>query len=133
MAKLKFSLILLFVVFCSTASGQELVRLKNTIFECVEINGMKITAEGTIPVLSFDLKVNKVIGYCGCKSAVGLYMVFDIRKGDEVGAPEEYRLLLIKGYVSLLKSEHKYLPLAAEQWSINKRKLELYLGCAPPN
>jgi hypothetical protein len=134
MAARKFSFILLlFVVSCTTASGQEPVKLNNTLSHCVEISGMKITAEGKIPVLSFDLKVNKSIGECGCKSAVGSYTVYAIRKGHELGAPEEYKLLLIHGDVSLRSSEHKYLPLAAEQWLINKEKLEVEICCSNPH
>lgn len=126
MAALKFSFILLLsVVSCATASGLEPVNFNNQLSACVEINGMKITTEGRIPVLSFDLKMNKPISECGCKSALGAYTVFS--------KMEEYQSYIIGGKVAFKTSEHKYLPLSAEQSLIDKKLLEVNLSCAQPD
>lgn len=126
MAVRKFSFILLlFVASCATASGLDTVNLNNQLSACVEINGVKITTEGRIPVLSFDLKLNKPISECGCKSALGAYTVFSQMEG--------YQSYIIGGKMTLKKSEHKYLPLSAEQSLIDKRILEVNLSCAQPD
>lgn len=126
MAAQKFNfMFLLFVSSCATASNTEPVKLNNQLSACIATTNMKISMEGRIPVLSFDLQMIKHLGECGCKSALGSYTVYS--------QMEEYTSYIIGGKAGFAKSAHKYLPLAAEQNLIDKRKLIVDFSCAQPD
>jgi len=122
----KFSFIaFLLVVSCATANEQSLVKLNNQLSACISVSDMQILTDSRIPTLSFNVKIKKSIAKCGCKSALGAYSVFS--------QMTEYQSYIIGGKISFAKSEHKYLPLSAEQSLINKKKLEVIFSCSRPD
>lgn len=114
-----------FIVSCATANERESIQLNNQLSACIAVNDVQTSIENGIPVLSFDVQIKQSIAECGCKSALGSYSV--------MAKMAEYQSYIIGGKVAFTKSEHKYLPLSAEQGLINKRNLEIVLSCAQPD
>jgi len=122
----KFRYIILFLVSsCATANSADTLTIDNQLSQCISIADTKVDTEGKIPVLSFHLQIDKHIAECGCKSALGSYTVFSQR--------EEYTSFIIGGKVGFSKTEEKYLPLAADQKLIDKRKIVVRFSCAQPD
>lgn len=126
MAGRKFSFILLLALTsCATANESPQVNINNQLKACADISALEVSAQGKIPTLSFDLKLNKPISECGCKSALGTFTVFSLK--------EDYKSYLLSGKVALMKSERKSLPLSAEQNLIQSGKVTVDFSCALPD
>ena len=126
MAERKFNLIsLLLLTSCATAHETPQVTINNHLKTCVDISALEVRAQGDIPTASFDLKKNKSIAECGCKSALGTFTVFVVK--------EDYKSHLLSGKVALMKSGKKVLPLSAEKNLLKSGKLEIDFSCALPD
>ena len=126
MAERKFNLILLLLLTsCATAHESPQVTINNHLNACAEIGALEVSAQGNIPTVSFDLKINTPIAECGCKSALGTFTVFAVK--------EDYKSHLLSGKVALMKSGTKVLPLSAEKNLLNSGKLEIDFSCALPD
>lgn len=101
------------------------VSINNLLANCSEITNTKILNDGNMPVLSFDLILKDSIGDCGCKSALGSFMVNATR--------EDYRSFLMAGKINFLNDGKKYLPLATDSKLIGSSTIEIQFGCASPD
>ena len=129
MAVQKFKYIIL-LLMCSCASANSVdivntVKIDNQLSQCITATHIKIDKEGKIPILSFDLRIDKDIAECGCKSALGSYTVYTQMDG--------YKSYIIGGKVGFVKSGKKSLPLSSEQKLIGKRELIVGFSCAQPD
>lgn len=107
------------------ANDSDAIKINNQLSACMSIIDTKISTESEIPALHFDLKINKPIAECGCKSALGSYAVHAFS--------EEYESYVLGGKIALMTSEHKILPLSTEQRLIVDKKLIIELSCAQPD
>ena len=110
---------------CAVASDSNAIRIGNQLSACTAITNTEISAESGIPVLLFDLRVNKPIAECGCKSALASYAVY--------ASTDEYMSYILGGKIGFMASARKLLPLSAEQKLINKRELVIEFSCARPD
>lgn len=126
MTERKFSCILLLLLTsCAMANEPPQVIINNQLKACVNISVPEVSAQGSIPTVSFDLNINKPISECGCKSALGSFRVFSSTEG--------YKSYLLSGKVALVKPERKVLPLSAAQNLVKSGKLEIDFSCALPD
>lgn len=126
MAAQKYKFIFVFLVSsCAVANDSDSININNQLSSCITVTNTAVSENSEIPVLSFDLKVDKPISECGCKSALGAYTVYTIY-GD-------YKSYILGGKIGFIASSHKLLPLSAEKRLINKKKLAIELSCAQPD
>lgn len=97
MVVLKYSLLFsaLFSVHVF-ALGEENISFDNKLSACAQIKNWKVIPDSDIPLLSFEVELNKSIGECGCKSALSSFTV-SADKGD-------YSSFLMAGKINFLKS-----------------------------
>ncbi|THB62952.1 MAG: DUF2195 family protein [Gammaproteobacteria bacterium] len=119
---------LMFVFFassCAAAKQPDKIEINNNLSACTYITNTKISTENDIPLLSFDLKIDKPISECGCKSAQGAYTVYTYT--------ENYKSYILGGKIVLMASKHKSLPLSADKNLIDNRKLIIEFSCSQPD
>ncbi len=82
MVVLKYSLLFsaLFSVHVC-AQGEENISVDNKLSACTQIKNWKVIPDSDIPLLSFEVELNKSIGEFGCKSALSSFTV-SADKGD---------------------------------------------------
>jgi hypothetical protein len=125
MVGLKYSFLIVFLMSITAVASDEKIDIKNQLSQCSEIRNPKIIAEGSVPILSFDLVLNKSIADCGCKSALGAFSVYAQRDGAES--------YLINGKLALGKEGKKFIPVAADNNLISAARLMVSFSCAQPD
>ena len=126
MAAPRLSLTLLgLVAACASAGTAPAVAIRNQLAACVSIADQELPLDGKIPVVSMDLRVDRPIGECGCKSAWAIFSVASIADG--------HRSPMMDGRLPLLRSGTRSLPLAVEPSQVEGKHLEVTLACAPPD
>lgn len=126
MAARKYKCIFVFLASsCAVANDSDSMHIGNQLSSCIAVTNAAVSEDSEIPVFSFDLKVDKPIYECGCKSTLGAYAVYTI-SGD-------FKSYILGGKVGFIASSHKLLPLSAEKKLINKKKLVIELSCAQPD
>ena len=118
-------ILLPFLALCVVASETDNVKIDNLLSACVSITHAQVTNKQVAPMLTFELDVLKPISECGCKSALGSYVVYFLGDG--------YESYLLGGKVGLVKPGYRNLPLAAEKNLIYQKQLNVRFSCAQPD
>jgi hypothetical protein len=118
--------LLFFLVLSSViVSSSHAMTIRNHLSACISVTNTKISTDGYIPVVSFDLGIHKPLAYCGCKSALGNYSVYS--------SIEDNQFYIIGGKINFLIPEQKRLPLSAEKNLIKEGELIVEFSCAQPD
>jgi hypothetical protein len=126
MAARKYKFIFVFLVSsCAVANDSDSINISNQLSSCITATNTAVTEDSEIPIFSFDLKMDKPISECGCKSALAAYTIYTI-SGD-------HKSYILGGKVGFIASSRKFLPLSAEKKLIHKKKLVIELSCAQPD
>jgi hypothetical protein len=126
-SKLLTLLIVLLPLSCTatTAKKTEKININNSVNECIEIRiGSTNTYKNTV-LLDTAWQVNKVTGYCGCKSALLSYHSLGLKNGHKTN--------LSYGVFSSIGRESFSFVLNADK---NYKGFDSYIldiGCANPD
>ena len=53
------------------------VNIENGLAQCVQIEATEVTQQDNLTLLNAEVTVKQAIGYCGCKSAIASYHLYN--------------------------------------------------------
>ncbi|MBU1309982.1 MAG: DUF2195 family protein [Gammaproteobacteria bacterium] len=113
-----FASSLMLMLLPAIAFDSAAVAIENGLQQCVQINKSDIVQRNNITLLDADISVLQAIGYCGCKSAVASYHLYN---------KEQH----LRSEAITLKSSNTYsFVLAVDDKAPISESLRLQLSCA---
>jgi hypothetical protein len=128
MAELRYTNLLVLVCLtysCSSIYTLATVDLKNNLSGCIKIMGHSESAKEFFVYSRISYEKVKMIGDCGCTSALGAYTAYITEN--------ELQIWLASGKVSFNDQSVLLLPVATDYRIIRNRPVTIELSCADPD